>query len=127
MVLGALGTQLDEARLRRLTDCTPLGTDAFRLVEAARQLGFAHTRKHTLTSLDELTSLIDEGSFPIAYVDMWPLRGGLSGQHHSLVVVSVDSRNVTVLDPLVGERTVPREDFLAAWAAMRFLAIVVRA
>lgn len=67
MVLSAFGLQIDEEELRRLSDCTPLGTDAFRLVEAARQLGFTSSYKHTLSSLDELARLIDEGLFPIVY------------------------------------------------------------
>jgi ABC-type bacteriocin/lantibiotic exporter with double-glycine peptidase domain len=103
----------------------PLGTDAFRLVEAARQLGFTASRKHTLSSLDELARLIDEGLFPIVYVDLWPIRGGLSGQFHSLVVVGIKQENVLVLDPLVGERRLAREEFQAAWAELRFLTIVI--
>lgn len=114
MVLGGLGMQMDEARLRQLSDCTPLGTDAFRLVEAARHLGFAASRKYTLESLDQLTRFIDEGLFPIVYVDLWPLRGGLSGQRHSLVVTGVGPEVVTVLDPLCAERTLTREESQAA-------------
>ena len=71
--------------------------------------------------------MLEEGGFPIVYVDMWPLQGGLSGQYHALVVVDVDSDNVMVLDPRVGERSLPREDFQEAWAAMRFLTLVIRA
>jgi ABC-type bacteriocin/lantibiotic exporter with double-glycine peptidase domain len=125
MVLSGFGLQIDEAELRRLSDCTPLGTDAFRLVEAARQLGFIASRKHTLSSLDELARLIDEGLLPIVYVDLWPIRGGLSGQFHSLVVISIERENVLVLDPLVGERRLTREEFQAAWAELRFLTIVI--
>ena len=88
MVLSGFGLHIDETQLRRLSDRTPLGTDAFRLVEAARQLGFTTSRKYTLTSVDELIRLIDEGLFPIVYVDLWPIRGGLSGQFHSLVVIT---------------------------------------
>jgi hypothetical protein len=58
---------------------------------------------------------------------MWPLRGGVSGQYHSLVVVAVEPESVMVLDPQVGERSIPRLDFQAAWAAMRFLTIVISA
>lgn len=125
MVLNSFGLQLDEEELRRLSDCTPLGTDAFRLIEAARQLGFTASRKHTLASLDELARLLEEGLFPIVYVDLWPIKGGLSGQFHSLVVVSIEQENVLVLDPLVGERRLAREEFQAAWAEMRFLTIVI--
>jgi ABC-type bacteriocin/lantibiotic exporter with double-glycine peptidase domain len=127
MVLGSLGADVDEPGLRRLTDCTPLGTDAFQLVEAARELGFTASRKYTLSSIDDLARLLDEGLFPIVYVDLWPIRGGQSGQFHSLVVVNIRRDNILVLDPLVGESNLSRDDFQAAWAEMRFLTIVVQA
>lgn len=127
MVLGAFGAHVSEEQLRHLTDCSPLGTDAFQLIEAARQFGFTASRKHTLTSLEELQSVVEEGIFPIIYVDMWPLRGGLSGQYHALVVIGVDAESVIVLDPQHGEYRLPREDFQEAWAAMRFLTIVIGA
>jgi hypothetical protein len=97
------------------------------LIETARQFGFTASRKYTLASLDELADLVADGFFPIVYVDMWPLRGGLSGQYHSLVVIAVEQDSVTVLDPQVGERHLSRENFQAAGAEMRFLTIVVGA
>ncbi|ETX00371.1 MAG: hypothetical protein ETSY2_39220 [Candidatus Entotheonella gemina] len=125
MALDALGIHLDEAQLRHLTDCSPLGTDAFQVVEAARDLGLTASRKYTLESLEELAWLIEAGNFPFVYVDMWPLQGGLVGRHHALVVIAVDQENVFILDPLVGESKISRQNFQAAWAAMRFLAIVI--
>ena len=125
MVLGSFGLDFDEGHLRSLTDCTPLGTDAFQLVKAARQLGFTASRKYTLSSIDELARLLDEGLFPIVYVDLWPVRGGQSGQFHSLIVVQIEQDNVTVLDPLVGENNLTGDEFQAAWAEMRFLTIVI--
>ena len=44
-----------------------------------------------------------------------------------MVVIDLDADQVTVLDPLHGERRVPREDFQVAWSAMRFLTIVIAA
>jgi ABC-type bacteriocin/lantibiotic exporter with double-glycine peptidase domain len=127
MVLAALGRPMAEEPLRVLTDCAPLGTDAFHLVEAARHLGFPASRKYTLASLDELATMLAEGHFPIVYVDLWPLQGGGSGQYHAMVVIALDANQVAVLDPLHGERRVPREDFQEAWSAMRFLTIVIAA
>lgn len=127
MVLAALGRPMAEESLRVLTDCSPLGTEAFHLVEAARQLGFPASRKYTLASLDELATMLAEGHFPIVYVDLWPLQGGGSGQYHAMVVIDLDADQLTVLDPLHGERRVPREDFQEAWTAMRFLTIVIAA
>jgi ABC-type bacteriocin/lantibiotic exporter with double-glycine peptidase domain len=125
MVLSSFGIDLPEVRLRSLTDCTPFGTDAFRVVEAARELGFGGSRKHTLSSVDDLADLIDDGLFPVVYVDLWPLRGGLSGQYHALVAVAIGPNQVIVLDPQSGERAMPREDFDAAWAQMRYLTILI--
>ena len=127
MVLAALGRPMAEDLLRVLTDCSPLGTDAFHLVEAARHLGFPASRKYTLTSLDELATMLAEGHFPIVYVDLWPLQGEWSGQYHAMVVIDLDADQVTVLDPLHGECHVSREDFQEAWSAMRFLTIVIAA
>lgn len=125
MVLSALGVDIEEDKLRELADCTPFGTDAFRLVEAARTLGFASSRKHTFASIDDLARLIDEGLFPIVYVDLWPIRGGLSGQYHSLVAQEVTQESILVLDPLRGERAIPTDDFRTAWEAMHYLTIVI--
>lgn len=125
MVLSTFGVFVDEAALRQLSDCSSLGTDAFQLVEAARKLSFIATRKHTLASVDDLIRLLDEGSFPIVYVDLWPLQGGSSGQYHSLVVEEIKQESIVVLDPMVGEREMPIEDFQAAWEEMRCLVIVV--
>ena len=127
MVLAAFGQPMADDVLRVVTDCSPLGADAFQLVEAARQLGFPTSRKYTLASLDELATLLAEGHWPIVYVDLWPLQGGLSGQSHAMVVIALDPTDVTVLDPLHGERRLPRDDFLAAWSAMRYLTIVIAA
>jgi ABC-type bacteriocin/lantibiotic exporter with double-glycine peptidase domain len=127
MVLSALGVDVAEAHLRHLTDCTPLGTEAFQVLEAARHLGFPASRKYTLASLDELAAVVAAGALPIVYVDLWPLHGGRSGQIHALVVVAVEHAQVTVLDPLVGERQLPRDDFQAVWAATRCLTLVIAA
>jgi predicted double-glycine peptidase len=42
-------------------------------------------------------------------------------------VLDLDADHVTILDPLHGERRVPREAFQAAWSAMHFLTIVIAA
>ncbi len=65
MVLSAFGVYMEEARLRDLTDCSPLGTDAFQLLEVARQLGFPASRKYALASLEELATVLEDGNFPI--------------------------------------------------------------
>jgi hypothetical protein len=63
MVLSALGVGVEDGRWRHLTDCSPLGTSAFQVIDAARQLGFPASRKYTLASLDDLAAVVAEG-FP---------------------------------------------------------------
>lgn len=125
MVVSASGLLVAEAEIRVLADCTPFGTEALQLVEASRKLGFFASRKHTLASINELSDLVDEGLFPIVYVVLWPIRGGRSGQYHTLVTTAVSNANVIVLEKLVGERSIGKQDFQAAWEQMRRLAIVV--
>ena len=68
-----------------------------------------------------------QGCYPIVYVDLWPIKGGLSGQYHSQVVISVDDEQLIVLDPLVGESAITRLDFDVAWSQMHRLAIIISA
>jgi ABC-type bacteriocin/lantibiotic exporter with double-glycine peptidase domain len=70
MVLSALGMDVEESHLRHLTDCTPLGTEAFQVIEAARHLGFPASRKYTFASLDELASVVadDFGSYTASLI-----------------------------------------------------------
>jgi ATP-binding cassette, subfamily C, bacteriocin exporter len=125
MALWAWGYEIDESELRRLTDCTPFGTNAFQLVQAARQLGFTASRKYTLAALHDLAKFTQLHLNPIVYVDLWPLKGGLSGQQHALVVLDIEMKQVVVFDPLQGERKLSHDDFLSIWSEMRFLTIVV--
>jgi ABC-type bacteriocin/lantibiotic exporter with double-glycine peptidase domain len=122
MVLSAFGVDAPEDYLRRLCDCTPLGTEALKVVDAARQLGFAGSGKYTLT-LEELENLTVGGYYPIVFVSLLPIdsRKGL----HAFVVVGFTELTVIVLDPLHAERPLPLETFIAAWAMSHHLAILI--
>lgn len=123
MVLASLGIQRSELELRVLCDCTPLGAEALKAVDAARQLGFSGTGKHTL-SFDELDAQVRRGLYPIAFVNTLPIDGILAG--HALVVMAIDQRRVSIYDPLHGERYLPQATFESAWAMMHNLAILVQ-
>lgn len=123
MVFGSFGFDIAESDLRARCDTTAFyGTDALRAVEVARQFGFTHTAKHTLT-LAELQTLVAAGHSPIVFVDLNPLDGVEA--IHALVVVAFTEQAVTVLDPLVGERTLPLQSFTMAWALRHKLTIIV--
>jgi ABC-type bacteriocin/lantibiotic exporter with double-glycine peptidase domain len=122
MVLASFGHELSETALRELCDCTPFGTEAFKVVDAVRQLGFPATGKHTL-SLDELIAQVRQGLYPIVFVNTLPIDGITDG--HALVVVGIDQTDIAVNDPLHGERHLPRATFVSAWAMMHNLTILI--
>jgi ABC-type bacteriocin/lantibiotic exporter with double-glycine peptidase domain len=123
MVLGGFGVDIAESKLREQCDCTPsYGTDALMAVNAARQLGFAGTAKHTLT-LEELRTVVTDGHHPIVFVDLGPIDG--TEDIHALVVVDLSQHEIIVLDPLRGARSFPLQAFNAAWAIRHNLAIIV--
>lgn len=124
MVFESFGIVLAESELRERCDCTPLyGTNAFAAVEVARSLGFLQTAKYTL-SLTELAELISDGYHPIVYVILLPIDE--VNDPHALVVIGLNESEITVLDPLKGERSLPLQNFIDAWAMKHNLAILVR-
>lgn len=123
MVFSGKGLLKSEAELRQCCDCTPLGTEALKAVDAARQLGFSKTVKLTL-SLEELTSLVNSGSNPIVFVNLLPIDGVKGG--HAVVVIGVRLQRISLYDPLQGERIIPSSTFETAWAMMHNLAILIQ-
>ena len=122
MVLAGFGLDVAESELRTLCDSTPFGTGALKAVDAARRLGFTGTAKHTLSAV-ELAAVVGRGSYLIAFVNVLPIDGIKS--EHAFVILEVSDTGVVVYDPLLGERTLPRASFDAAWAMMHNLAILV--
>jgi ABC-type bacteriocin/lantibiotic exporter with double-glycine peptidase domain len=123
IVLASLGLELSEAALRTLCDCTPFGTEALKAVDAARQLGFPQTVKHTLPTR-ELEAQVRRGIYPIVFVSTLPIDGIKGG--HALVVIDMDQAGVSVYDPQQGERLLPRTTFDYAWVMIHNVAILVQ-
>ena len=63
IVLSGFGHEYSEAEIRTLCDCTPFGTEALMVVDAARRFGFRKSVKHTI-SINELQDLIAIGKYP---------------------------------------------------------------
>lgn len=123
MVLAGHGLEMSEAALRTQCDCTVFGTEALNAVDAVRRLGFAQTVKATL-SMEELADQCRQGSYPVVFVNTLPLDGIKGG--HAVVVLDIQQAEVTVYDPLHGERVLSRDLFTTAWAMMHNLAILVQ-
>jgi ABC-type bacteriocin/lantibiotic exporter with double-glycine peptidase domain len=122
MVLSHFNLSVSEAELRARCDCTIFGADAPYVVDVARQLGFNKTDIQNL-STDEFQLLLDEGRYPIVYVNMLPIDG-IEGAH-ALVALEIGDDAVTVYDPDQGERLLPIGAFFKAWGLNRNLAIIV--
>ena len=86
MVLSHFNLSVSEAELRARCDCTIFGADAPYIVDVARQLGFDKTDIQNL-SPDELQTLLDEGRYPIVYVNLLPIDG-IEGTH-ALVALEI--------------------------------------
>jgi ABC-type bacteriocin/lantibiotic exporter with double-glycine peptidase domain len=122
MVLAGLGVEQTEAELRRLCDCTILGTDALKAVDAARALGFSLTCKENL-SIAQSAQVLQAGLYPILYVNLLPINEEVG--IHAMVAVSLDDHLIKVCDPLVGERQLITDRFEQAWQMTNGLAILI--
>jgi ABC-type bacteriocin/lantibiotic exporter with double-glycine peptidase domain len=123
MVFLAMGTNVSEAELRSQCDCTIFGTDALNAVDAARSLGFAGSRKATL-SIDELIDTQQSTAYPIVFLNLLPIDGIKVA--HAMVLAAASQTEVQLLDPAKGDRRLARSTFDPAWAMMRNLVILVQ-
>jgi ABC-type bacteriocin/lantibiotic exporter with double-glycine peptidase domain len=122
MVLASFGVTKSEDELRSLCDCTIFGAAAIELVRVARTLGFAASRKYSLT-LQDLRELTEQGHYPIVYVVAF--AGGTSPDVHSLIVILVTDAEINVIDPKYGSCALSIEEFNGMWTPMNNLAIVI--
>ena len=123
VVLSGFELDISEAELRVLCDCTPFGTEALRAVDAVRSLGFPKTAKWTL-SVNDLVIQLNSGFYPIVFINLLPVDGVKVG--HAVVVIAIEQADVSLYDPLYGERILPRSTFDTAWAMMHNLSILVQ-
>jgi hypothetical protein len=124
MVLGGLGQYLAEPPVRRLLGHAALGISLVIAQTRLAQAG-ADAAWHEAWNLDDLRDAVRQGRHPIVGVERQPL--GYPRAFHALVVVSVTSATVTVLDPLDGPE--PRDygsaAFMLAWELAGREALVI--
>ena len=129
MVLEHLGVTRTEEELRVLTDSNfdskyyPGGTEATRVVDTAKDLGFANASKNNL-SLQELIGETSRGRFPIVQIAI-RLAPNTPVQTHAVVVVEINERGVSIFDPARGEIIHPQEEFNEMWQLRRGLTILI--
>jgi len=123
MVLASVGHEVAEATIRTLCDCMVFRTEALKAVDAMRQFGFPGTTQQTCT-LEDLRQQLHDGHWPIVFVNTLPITGQRNA--HAIVVVAVEPVQLTVYDPLDGERILPQATLLIAWAMRHNLAILIQ-
>lgn len=116
------GYDIDEVTLAYLLKVDPInGSNASRVVSVARDLGFAaDTRK--FKSLNELKRVTDQDVPVIARVLSWKHPG----QHHFVVVTSVDDFGVSIMDPNIegNRRRLSHDEMWVRWVPDR-LGVVI--
>jgi predicted double-glycine peptidase len=74
--------------------------------------------------LAAIRKLLADGTYAIVYLDRTPLDGEFA--IHTVIPIRVSQRTVTFLDPLGGERQVPRRLFEDAHRRLAFAAVVCK-
>jgi len=129
MVLEHFGVVRTEKELRVLTDCDfdsphhPGGAEARHVVDVARRFGFVNTSKNNL-KLQELVGVLIQGRFPIVQIGI-RLPSNPLLQSHAVVVIEINERGVSILDPLRGEIVHTQEEFDQMWQRQRGLTILI--
>lgn len=121
MILDFIDFEIDESSLSALCRTDANGTSADDLVHAATQLGFSARKEYS--SIKDLQKYLNEGIFPILYVNLLAIDG--LAITHAFVLEVVTTSSVTVLDPWRGRRKIRLQQFKIAWEKTRNLAVLV--
>jgi len=122
MLLAYYGVEMDEAELRHRCKTREFGTYARDVVACARELGFIATIEHL--SLVQLRRLIDQGVFPIAYINMFPTSP--VPYVHTVIVEDYEADRLLLVDPNTGPWEIRVTDFLEAWEVHGSMALILR-
>lgn len=121
MILDYWGFEIDESSLAVLCRTDANGTSADDLVHAASRLGFPARKEYS--SIKEVQKYLNEGIFPILYVNLLAIDG--LAITHAFVLEAATAGSVTVLDPWHGRRKIALQQFKIAWEKTRNLAVLV--
>lgn len=121
MVLDYWGIKKDEEELSDLCNTNWRGTSVRNLVEGAKKLGFK--AKWDSLKLEKIKELVNQDIPVIVYVDAEPLTGEKGS--HANVVTAIGEEEVTVLDPILGEKSYPLNKFEEAWKLASRIGVIV--
>ena len=113
---------VDEATLCQKCKTREFGTYAKDIVICAREFDFTAIIEHL--SLKQLQLLIDQGVFPIVYINMFPTSQ--VPYVHTVIVENYEAGRLLLVDPNTGPREIRVTDFLEAWEIHGNMALVLR-
>jgi predicted double-glycine peptidase len=113
---------VDEATLRQKCRAREFGTYAKDILACARKFGF--TAFVSYLSLKQLRQLIDQGIYPIVYINMFP-TSQLS-YTHTVIVEDYKANHLLLVDPNVGPWEIRTDDFLEAWGIHGNMALILQ-
>jgi ABC-type bacteriocin/lantibiotic exporter with double-glycine peptidase domain len=124
MVLASFGVQVSEAKLADTLGSYEFGTPASR-VQRLSKLGYQV--EYRTFSLDELRGSLQNGFYPIVFVDADFLPWANFYGFHALVLAGITDTEVLLLDP--SEEKAPSrlllDGFLAAWEEFNYRAAII--
>ena len=116
------GIEIDETTLCRKCKTQKFGTYARDVLACAREFGFTATIEHL--SLEQLQLLVDQGVFPIVYINMFPTSQ--VPYVHTVIVEDHEANWLLLIDPNTGPWEIRVPDFLEAWEIHGNMALVLR-
>ena len=115
MVLGYFGIRETQKKLGKVARTTmTTGTTHKGMALALRTYGFDAKVKHTTSTFDDLRTLVVKKKLPVI-VNWYSVFNPPASGHYS-VVVHIDAKNITLMDPEIrGLRTMSLDEFHKLW------------
>lgn len=122
MVLETQGLSMTEEALSAKCGTDVFGTSANDLVQAASGLGFEAKKEYA--NLDDIHGHLSQNLFPILFINLLVIDGYNST--HAVIAEEVSDKEIKVIDPRLGARTLDLELFQYAWRRAKNVAVVVQ-
>lgn len=122
MILEMHGISIAEDTLGERCGTTVYGTSADDLVQAASDLGLQARKEYA--SLDDIRNYLSKNIFPILFINLLVIDGYNST--HAVIGEQVSEKEIIIIDPRVGERTIDIELFQYSWQRAKSVAIIVQ-
>ncbi len=115
MVLEYFGVRETQKKLGKVAGTThTTGTPHKGMIQALRFHGFETKEKHTKATFDDLRMFVNKKNLPVI-VNWYSVFNPPASGHYS-VVVAIDAKNITLMDPEIrATRTLPLDEFNKLW------------